>query len=72
MRMDNSPSILRRDGFEHLYDKYKDKIYEEMQQMAKDWGLDDLRETILPKDSHKPDMNVSTTTELPFDTDKED
>ena len=43
-----------------------------MQQMAKDWGLDDLRETILPKDSHKPDMNVSTTTELPFDTDKED
>ena len=57
--------ILRRD-------KYKDKIYEEMQQMAKDWGLDDLRETILPKDSHKPDMNVSTTTELPFDTDKED
>ena len=46
--------------------------YEEMQQMAKDWGLDDLRETILPKDSHKPDMNVSTTTELPFDTDKED
>lgn len=72
MRMDNSPSILRRDGFEHLYDKYKDKIYEEMQQMAKDWGLDDRRETILPKDSHKPDMNVSTTTELPFDTDKED
>ena len=25
MRMDNSPSILRRDGFEHLYDKYKEK-----------------------------------------------
>lgn len=72
MRMDNSPSILRRDGFEHLYDKYKDKIYEEMEQMAKDWGLDDRRETILPKESHKPDMNVSTTTELPFDTDKED
>ena len=27
MRMDNSPSILRKDGFEFLYDKYKDKIY---------------------------------------------
>ena len=71
MRMDNSPSILRKDGFEFLYDKYKDKIYKDMAQMAKDWGLDDRRETILPEDSHKPDMNVSTTTELPFDTDKE-
>lgn len=39
--------------------------------MAKDWGLDDRRETILSEDSHKPDMNVLTTTELPFDTDKE-
>ena len=72
MRMDNSPSILRKDGFEFLYDKYKDKIYKDMEQMAKDRGLDERRETILPEDSHKPDMNVSTTTELPFDTDKED
>ena len=71
MRMDNSPSILCKDGFEFLYDKYKDKIYKDIAQMAKDWGLDDRRETILPEDSHKPDMNVSTTTELPFDTDKE-
>lgn len=72
MRMDNSPSILCKDGFEFLYDKYKDKIYKDMAQMAKAWGLDDRRETILPEGSHKPDMNVSTTTELPFDTDKED
>lgn len=70
MCMDNSPSILRKDGFEFPYDKYKDKIYKDMEQMSKDCGLDDRRETILPKDSHKPDMNVSTTTELPFDTDK--
>ena len=34
--MDNSPSILRKDGFEFLYDKYKDKIYKDMEQMAKD------------------------------------
>ena len=68
MRMDNSPSILRKDGFEFLYDKYKDKIYKDMSQMAKDWELDNRRETILPEDSHKPDMNVSTTTELPFNS----
>ena len=40
--MDNSPSILRKDGFEFLYDKYKDKIYKDMEQMAKDLGLDCL------------------------------
>jgi hypothetical protein len=40
IHMDNSPSILRKDGFEFLYDKYKDKIYKDMEQMAKDLGLD--------------------------------
>ena len=38
IHMDNSPSILRKDGFEFLYDKYKDKIYKDMEQMAKDLG----------------------------------
>ena len=42
--MDNSPSILRKDGFEFLYDKYKDKIYKDMEQMAKDLGLDGQKE----------------------------
>lgn len=72
MRMDNSPSILSRDGFEHLYDKYKDKIYDEMEQMAKDWGLDVQREVILSRNSNKPDRSISRTAELPFDTDRED
>ena len=46
--MDNSPSILRKDGFEFLYDKYKDKIYKDMEQMAKDLGLDGQKEVFSP------------------------
>lgn len=72
MRMDNSPSILRKDGFELLYNKYRDRIYKDMEQMAKDWGLDSKREIIPSENFNEPGTHVSTTTELPFDTDEED
>ena len=72
MRMDNSPSILCKDGFEFLYDKYKDKIYKDMAQMAKDWGLDGQKEVIHSENSNEPDRSISLTAELPFDTAKED
>ena len=51
--MDNSPSILRKDGFEFLYDKYKDKIYKDMEQMAKDLGLDGQKEVFSPVSSNR-------------------
>lgn len=72
MHMDNSPSILRKDGFEFLYDKYKDKIYKDMEQMAKDWGLDSQKEVIHSENSNEPDRNISMSAELPFDITKED
>ena len=53
MRMDNSPSILCKDGFEFLYDKYKDKIYKDMEQMAKDLGLDGQKEVFSPVSSNR-------------------
>lgn len=72
MHMDNSPSILRKDGFEFLYDKYKDKIYKDMEQIAKDWGLDVQKEVMHSENSNEPDRSISLTAELPFDTAKED
>lgn len=72
MHMDNSPSILRKDGFEFLYDKYKDKIYKDMEQKAKDLGLDGQKEVIHSENSNEPDRSISLTAELPFDTAKED
>ena len=54
IHMDNSPSILRKDGFEFLYDKYKDKIYKDMEQMAKDLGLDGQKEVFSPVSSDRP------------------
>lgn len=72
MHMDNSPSILRKDGFEFLYDKYKDKIYKDMEQMAKDWRLDGQKEVMHSENSNEPDRSISLTAELPFDTAKED
>jgi hypothetical protein len=51
--MDNSPSILRKDGFEFLFDKYKDKIYKDMEQMAKDLGLDGQKEVFSPVSSNR-------------------
>ena len=53
IHMDNSPSILRKDGFEFLYDKYKDKIYKDMEQMAKDLGLDGQKEVFSPVSSNR-------------------
>lgn len=72
MHMDNSPSILRKDGFEFLYDKYKNKIYKDMEQMAKDWGLDGQKEVIHSENSNEPYRSISLTAELPFDIAKED
>ena len=51
--MDNSPSILCKDGFEFLYDNYKDKIYKDMEQMAKDLGLDGQKEVFSPVSSNR-------------------
>lgn len=53
IHMDNSPSILRKDGFEFFYDKYKDKIYKDMEQMAKDLGLDGQKEVFSPVSSDR-------------------
>ena len=72
IHMDNSPSILRKDGFEFLYDKYKDKIYKDMEQMAKDWGLDSQKKVIHCENSNESDRNISLSAELPFDITKED
>ena len=46
----------------------KDKIYKDMEQMAKDWGLDDQRKIIHSKNSNEPYSSISLTAELPFDT----
>lgn len=70
MRMDNSPSVLSRDGFKQLYDKYKDKIYKDMEQMAKDWEFDNQREVISSQNSYKSDRSISPTADLPFDTEE--
>ena len=72
MHMDNSSSILRKDGFEFLYDKYKNKIYKDMEQMAKDWGLDGQKEVIHSENSNEPYRSISLTAELQFDIAKED
>ena len=50
----------------------KDKIYKDMEQMAKDWGLDGQKEVIHSEISNEPDRSISLTAELPFDTAKED
>lgn len=50
----------------------KDKIYKDMEQMAKDWGLDDQRKIIHSKNSNEPYSSISLTAELPFDTAKEE
>lgn len=70
MCMDDSQSILSKTGFEHLYDKYKDKIYKDMEQMAKDWGVDGQREVIPSENSYESDRSISPTANFPFDTEE--
>ena len=41
MRMDNSPNILSDKGFKYLHDKYKEKLYADMKDMAQQWGYID-------------------------------
>lgn len=83
MRMDSSPDILSRDGYRFLNEKYKERLYEDMKDMAKQWGCgehsrNDESDVIIPEDIQ--DVIAQDTAlwklpslsgELPFDTDKE-
>ena len=84
MRMDSSPDILSRDGFRYLNEKYKERLYEDMKDMAEQWGCGEYScnnesDVIMPEDT--PDGITQDTAlwqfpslpgELPFDTDKEE
>lgn len=79
MRMDGSPDILSRDGFRYLNEKYKERLYEDMKDMAEQWGCgeysrNDESDALMPEgtqDGITQDtalwQNTSLSGELPFD-----
>ena len=67
MCMDNSPSLLTDEGFEHFKKKYEREIDELMNEMSEQMRQEEIREQAKHK-NNKETYVISTSddTELPF------